>query len=133
MLLIEDGGGDNDDDDDDNYKITLLVRTITLLVWLASYLIQRCLSFLSLTYEDCHKTDDGDEQFSSWFVNNFGIGHPTMTTNLGKHKSSSSNDASSSLHIMRKEVHSETWMFLSSPAISYAPRTDSDWPTVKMS
>ena len=58
MLLIEDGGGDNDDDDDDNHKITLLVRTITLLVWLASYLIQRCLSFVSLTLKENMRTDE---------------------------------------------------------------------------
>ena len=32
-MSLSANGGDNDDDDNDNYKITLLVRTITLLVW----------------------------------------------------------------------------------------------------
>ena len=49
---------DNDDDDNVNYKITLLVRAITLLVWQASCLIRRCLSFVSSTCNENMMIDD---------------------------------------------------------------------------
>ena len=58
MLMNEDDGGDNDDGDNGNYKTTLFVIAITLLVWQASCLIRRCLSFVSSTCNENRIIDD---------------------------------------------------------------------------